>query len=431
MSQEYNSKLISRLYKSRNLTDVLDEVKNVIEPIFIEPLLDAYLRTKNDDCLFALNAIKSNELVEIVQEKLGDIRQYKGDIPEIIDIFNSNKTYTIEVSDIAGELLRDFFSFTQKEFDDKWGYFGSYGLERTLEYLKGAQKIDEYDSILDYIFFQGNMGKEYDRVILKYFIRIKPGEKMSMFIERYLDFKKTDKELVLSEELVGWKNGHVPELKKIIINNGSSRAREILEQEDAKNKKIMEDENKKTVEEQRIVFQNNQILQNIYDVRKSINIKSLAKEDFKFELLESSEILWRQAKVATSEAELRDYCVDMRDTIKNINTKVNGHGFTDDKAIELIPGASKETIGGSVNQLALFLISRNKSVDLGLWGLRDLMHLVNLLAAHPNDMNDLISVLKKENLYTKYNDKKWGEMHGEMLIKYLNFLKKLDSGLEK
>lgn len=69
-------------------------------------------------------------------------------------------------------------------------------------------------------------------------------------------------------------------------------------------------------------------------------------------------------------------------------------------------------------------MSKGYRIDHNLYGLRSLNALVNLVT-HPELEKDLIKVLRELGVYNQYKDKKWEELHREILKKYLISLQKL------
>src|ERR1700730_15700171 len=80
MASEYNSNLIDQLYKLTNwrkADDILKQIEEVIDPVFIRPVQSAYFRFKNESnahyYVSLLNKIDSREVLDVLLEIISDV----------------------------------------------------------------------------------------------------------------------------------------------------------------------------------------------------------------------------------------------------------------------------------------------------------------------------------------------------------------------
>jgi hypothetical protein len=278
------------------------------------------------------------------------------------------------------------------------------------------------NKILLNIFLSNNFEKDDRKTALNFFLSIDTGKNFQYLIDNLDDLKNSDSEIILTREILGWSGQKVKTLIEKIKKSGSSASRLLIEKKELEqNKKI---EKQETQDSEK--FSNGKLISNISNIRQKINERSLSL--FNHKIFPDDETLIKQLEIAKDKNSVILCCSDLRDVLQNIEPSAKQHNMKLDEALQIIPGIDTQSINKSINALHLYLISKNISVDLTFFGIRNLIKIVSLLGAHKEDP-ELIPMLKKEGLENLYINDQWNVLHKEILERYAKSLELFSSSL--
>jgi len=430
MSTEYNSQLISKLYTTTDedelIAEVLNEMEEIGDPVFIYPIFDAYNKYKNDSIghyfISALGYIKSKDSEKILNTLLQNldnlnIRYWAW----VLNSLDRLGYYTETASETAVSIIS---SYNNESFKRQ---FNKIDTEYILGYLKRANKLQNVEERLKEMLFHDFIKSDEKKIILTHYIKINPNKNIKYFLDNYQNISKTPLELLLAKELTHWEGGSVSTLKELIIKKGQNRASEILKKEREEVEKDQKKKKTEEIEQSTNIHGNLIIVQEILQIRKDINRISSTK--FKFPILYDCELFLEQTQSANDESSLIYAASNLRSIIKKINPKVSRHGLDDATISVLLPHSEDKDKRLPLNQLFLFLHSKKLSVDSGLFDLKKLNHLLSLMV-HPENNDDLIKEYKKNKLENLYTSKKWSKIHEKILSQYKESLKQLKAIME-
>ncbi len=428
MSKEYNSKLTSELYNTEDedkILEILEEMDDINDPYFIYPIYDKYKQKKDD--------VISHYLIS-------SLREYKSDDANkiLVEIALNPKTSDKDFEWVIPSLLKlSFYDKGVVKRAEKLLLSINKGDEITLlddlvSYLKGAGVLGNHCEFLQKVFESDDFLTHTRKDLLGNLLRIDPKKYFGYYFDNYHNKIKDKKaEVIFAQEIVDWSNGIIPKFKEKIRNEGGSRAREILEK---KLKSEIKKNNQKK-EKVSIKYSNAEIVEEIYNLRDSINIVTLGDETIGFSLFPESGILIKQMKIVNDEDMLKSSCNDLRSFIKKVCKDVGraNKGINFDLAKKLIKNIEEDNLTKPLNQLHLFLKSKKFDIDSVLEEIQLLNGALNKVA-HLSDVNvkkELITILKELKLADFYTNEEWSELHGGMLRVYRDSLDKLHSILKK
>lgn len=425
MSAEYNSKLIAKLYAAKDddtASEISQEMADIKDPIFIQPLYAAYKRFRLEESYMAhyflsnLKTFKTPETTEIFKE-----------IALLDDTEEIDFSYAIEYLEGAEFsepwLTEKALSFLIDELKSK--YSDGYRLGGYLRYLVKAKPPIILTPLLKEAFEDNNRKKEVKEVALQFLLKENAKENLQYYFDNYEKIKGTSSEIVFAREISRWQNGIVPKLHEKIIKEGSSYAREIIETKIKKSQQELA-EKEKNVE---IKYNNAQIITEISQLRSKINTFTNGDSRFGFSIFPQNELIYQQTAGVEDRTKLVDYCMDLRSFIQKLNKEgMANHEYSTEQIKELIPGI--ENTSGSINLLHLFLLSRKIEVSEDIFGLRKLNKIVSKLA-HPDEAKDLIFLLKENGLFDLYKEENFQALHRKLLEKYKGFLILFQESLKK
>jgi len=428
MSSEYNSHLISALYTSNTedeIIETLQEIREIGDAVFLDPVLDVFYKYKDSSIghyfIYALEKINSKKVGKILEGLL----EYNYIFTSILSSLDQISYYPEKANFMAKHYIKNL---NDTKFRDE-NSLDQYDISIVLEYLKGAKIIEEDEESLRELLFEKNLKKDEKATILSYLLRINPKKEIGYLMESYENkIKGTVLDIILAKELVHWRHGRIPEFKKLIINNGHERAKEIIENAQIKDKEIEKKISKKEQEKETIVYGNVKMIEEINELRKKINNKIDALSDFHFKLFIENNLLIDQQKTVITKSLFIDACVKLRTIIIKINDQIQNHNLEKDVVDNLLIDVKKDDRKKPLNQLYLYLKSKNINVSQDIFGLRKLNRIVSLVV-HPEDEQDLLKELSKSNLLEKYQNEEWSELHKSLLNLYKQFLERLNKEL--
>jgi len=429
MSEDYNSQLIAKLYTAKDwgeMETILEEMGEIKSAVFVWPIWEIYKKNRiksfSHYFIVILGEIDSNNSLNFLKTIVFDETEKENNRVYAIGILGWKKEYyNPEINKIAIRLLRKMF-YEEMVKEEKEP---NYDMDTLFAYLHNANAISECQDLLQKIF----RGEEFHIInrksALSYLIRINSSEYIQSFIKDYENIKGKMSEIILAKEIVKWSGGIADELKNTVINQGSDRAREIIESKMKEDKKKRE----KIIKKEAADFSNAKLIKEISKIKRKIN--SIAKENLEIEsnLFPDTELLIDQAEVAQNRELLRNACVDLRSCIQNISSPE--HNIEEEVALKQIPGSSSEDLNKSINKLFLYLKSKSVKVYHDLFGLRDLNKIISLFGAHPDREEELKKILGKRGVLELYKNEKWSNIHRNILQLYKKSLEGLLDAITK
>lgn len=436
MSSDYNSRLISNLYKATDYEEIeriLDDMEEIGDGVFLQPLLDAYQKHKNSSFSHyffgPLSRIRSEnagkELNNLLLTHSGDDSK---DLVWILHALNEISYYSDDANEVADILIKSYVDSIKK---DALG-LGSIDLDYALGYAKGAETLEKYEEILQEILFLEYLSRAEKSIALSYLLRLNPKKGILFLIDNYEDKIDTNEELetIIAKELLGWKGGNILKLKDLIIKKSKGRAKEILEEERKQDTEVQQKAKQQEVEKESNTYANMGIVKEIRELRKKINTLTQIKPDFQFRLLPHNELVFDQTIVTEDKGAFISALTDLRFIVVDIDKETKGHGFDDLTAMALLPtGVTKSELGKSLNQLYLFLTAKKIKTDDYFLRLRKLNQILSLLSSHPEAETKIVKILTEIGVIDEYKNDEWAKLHLFFLNDYKQILEDLHSAL--
>jgi hypothetical protein len=428
MSNEYNSKLIAKLYSSPSNSStekILDEIGEIRNPVFIYPIYEIWQSHNKAKSyithyfISALSTIESQEVLKIAILMLNQSTTFKDKcwLFPIFLKFNYFDIVPIQVAqDILVRIIRD---------DIETRYVISYNLSEVLTYLDKAGEISGQKELLRIIVLSENLDYDLRAVAFRFLLRIDPTGEFKFFIDNYEKYKTDDLELITVKEILTWKGSLADKLRELLKNNGNGRVQDLITEYEKK-KEVVEQQLK---EVEQTKFKNTLLISDITKARAHLNQLALVHPGIEFNLFDNFEQLINQQESVNSKEKFITRSVELRDMLRSISEKTKAHNLTDEIVKNLMPTISATEYNKPLNRLFLFLRSKDIQVDFDLCGLRRFNRIVSL-AAHPDQEKELIEELKKQDLLTMYIDEEWGSLHENMLNLYKRSIYDLSKLLE-
>ena len=437
MSDSYNSKLISKLYKTTDFDDfenILDEIEEIKSPVFLYPLYDVYLINKNESFAhYFISAIDSIDDPDVLSVLLNIIKD-----PDIKD---SKLFYTLPYLQKRGYFDEDFINYLKNIFllkieqitgGEKFSGFDSYDFEHVMEYFKEAKLIGEYQVLLSDLFENDSIDKAIRSIALSKFLNLDATNNLQYLITNYESLSE-EAVNILSKELSRWNQGKkVVELRNIIFQKGNSRAKEIIKaQLDSIEKK-----EKQNIQEESKEYSNGKMVSEINTLIEEINFMSDALPEIGFPLfVQNGSLLVKQIMLANDKKAIKACCTSLRSMMYGIAENTINHGLNYEEQKKLLPDDTADgDYNKPLNRLYLFLKAKNFNIDDKVFGLRDLNNALTQIGAHEGESSSskhLISSLNKIQALPLFAGGKWQELHRHLLIMYKKSLTEIKSELMK
>lgn len=425
MSTEYNSMLIAKFYSTvyeEEMTDLLEEIAEIGDPVFLYPVYDAYKKNKKSFIshyyLLTLNSLNSNDVIQVALE-IGENPETKIiDIAYVLDIFDKRKFYEQRAIDIALAGLSVFISEINTN---------EYNLYTIVSFLKNAGSLSNIESKLLSIFINDKFNTKSREYAFGKWLEIDPKKNLQIIIDKFGEIKQNDKlESLIARVICNWTGTKIEELKKVIEEIGGIKAKYIIkrarEKDEEKQQKITE-EKQQVVQKQ---YSNADLVEKIITLRVKINDIAKSNENIGLYIFPPNEAIFLQLKTANDNATLMKSCVGLREIIQNLNNDLGSHGLSTEEIKTLLPDAAKEDYNKSLNKLFLYLNSKKFKVDNSIFGLKQLSQLVGLIGAHPvAEKDQLIKKLAAVNLDKAYREEEWAAIHQNLLEQYAKSLSML------
>jgi hypothetical protein len=422
MSNEYNSLILAKLYSTSDeneMQDLLEDIANSKDPIFLYPLYEVYKKHKSSSIshyfIISLSELNSNEVIQIGLE-----------IGENSDTRNANRIYTLDIfakknfyEQRAIQIaLVSLFEFIDEIDTNEYSFYS------IISYLKSAGALSKAEDELLSIFRNHKFSTKTREFAFGAWLEIDPTTKLQTIINDYGTIKQdNEQESIIAKVISRWQGPKIEELKKIIEQNGSIKAKHIIHrsrERDEEQKQKASEEKQQTVLKQ---YSNADLVEKISNLREKINDAAKSNEYIGFIIFPQNESLYLQLKTANDNATLIKACISLRELIQNLNSELGNHGLNIDEIRKLLPDTAEEDFNKSINKLFLFLYSKKFKVDSNSFGLRQLNQLVGLLGAHPSSEKDkLIKKLEAVKLDKAYKEEEWAGIHQGLLGLYINSL---------
>ncbi len=427
MADEYNSQLIARLYsatKAEDIEHVLDEMAEIGNAVFIYPLYEAWKKNNRPGIFFShyfistLIRINSEEVLKVSLKIWADAISTKDKI-WCYPIFEKYNYEGPEIIEYAQNLVVQHLN--QEES------LTSYNIVDLLEYLKKYKKIDDIAIALRSILI--NKAFEFDlrRNIIKYLWENNPKVEIKFFVDNYISYEDDDDlSLILAKTIIRWKGPLIDVLKEIMKVHGSTRAKEILKDEEAK--KVKEDKGDK--EKDILKYPNISLVMEISKLRNDINTISLSNKSLEIKLFDENESLISQQEIALSEDSFVNKCTSFRTQFTSINSLTKNHGLNEIEMKKLLPNIDNASYTKPINNLYFFLKTKGVQIESDVFGLREMNQIVNLFT-HPDQKKALVKALNENKLIDLYIKKEWGDLHKRLLEDYKKSLIKMYESISK
>lgn len=425
MTTEYNSNLIAELYsttKEKKLLELLKEIEEINDPIFLYPVYAIYKKNKNESYshyfLSTLNELNSSEIVSIAIEIGEDPETSNKDRIYAVEMFEKRKYYKKPATDIALASLSLFI----KEAGIVSGL-----LYIIISYLKNAGLIGNIEDDLRSIYLDDQFDTDARLYTFGKWLEINPRKKLQAIIENFDEISQDEEyEALIARVISAWKGPKIEELKEIILEKGGIKAKHIIkkaEEKKAEKEKKTEREKQQIIQER---YSNADLVEKISGLREKINDTAKSHKRISFLIFPQNEALILQLKTANDNPTLTKACVDLRDVIQNLNKELGNHGLDNEVIKKLLPDTAEHDFNKSINKLFLFLHSKQFKIAADLFGLRELNQIISLLGAHSkSEKTKLIKKLKDAKIYEAYEKEEWAVVHQNLLKKYIGSLSML------
>ncbi len=240
MADEYNSKIIAKLYE--NISDdenerILREMEEIGSPVFIYPIYSAWQKHNSKYSpsshyfISSLSRIQSGEVLRVGIQIWKEAVSTKDKIwcYEIFTKFNYSDG---EIIKYALSLIVDFANSETGR-----GELYHFSIATVCDYLIKVNSVKDVSESLRKIVISNKFEFDVRKISLQYLWRSNPTPEIKYFIDNYAELKEDDLDIILAKTLITWKGQLITELTRIIKENGNGRAQEILSAEENRGEK--------------------------------------------------------------------------------------------------------------------------------------------------------------------------------------------------
>lgn len=439
MAQEYNSHLISRLYRAktfRQLEEILEEIQNIKDPIFIYPLRDCFLlhqgKSYEHYIISALNSIESPDVISVLKE----ITLYNPDASDSIIIWALDAF--VDRAYINDDLTFKVKAFLKNTVDnivankDENAY---YDLHSIMRYLLASNQIDEENrNQIRSIFLNDREGGRDERTVaLRYMLKIDARSELNYLIDNFETLHNNPTaEIILAETIINWQGPKSDQIKNLLKTRGGERAKDIVTADEQKQQRVeaqkKEEEDKKTANQ----FSNASLVKNLSDLFNKANqlAQSVATG---IKIFEDTSQLPQHLEPSSDRQSIIAACTSLRSIFEKINEKIYELcGYGEEEIKMMLPaGISIQDYNKPLNRLFLYLKSINVDVNDDIYGLRKLNTAFTKLGSHQQDQEGLIKAFQNINALKLLNEEKWDQLHTHLLTEIMKSLEQLNSNLAK
>lgn len=431
MTIEYTSMLLAKLSSTISedeMTDLLNEIGELGDPIFLFPVYQAYKNNKirfiSHYFLSTISKLNSTDITKIGFEIGEDPSTSVTDLTYVLEIFDKAKVYDQRATAIAFSAL---YKFIQEKSTNE------YSLYSILSYLKNGNKLLDIENDLLTIFSNREFNTKSREYAFGKWLEVDPTKNIQVTIDKF-DEIKTDreKERIIAKAISAWKGPKSEELKDLIEKDGNPEASNIIKKSKEKDLEKKQKQNSKKDEDVKKTYSTADLVEKIGVLREKINDAAKIHKEIGFSLFPPNEAVFIQLKTANDDAALIKICIGLREIVQGLSSQLEDHGLNISEIRKLLPDTSDEDINKSINKLFLFLSAKNFAIDNSVFGLKQLNQVVGLLGAHPRSEKDkLLKKLAETGLDQNYREEEWGLLHRNLLTKYITFLEKLLKAVEE
>lgn len=426
MSDEYEGKLIQDLFSANNnreVIDVLEEMQQNASAVFKYPVLEVYKKYNNKSIshyfIITLTKLDIPNLTDIFIEIGNNLKTNEPDLKYIIQYFNDIKFYGEKGTAIAKRLLKIHMQ------DENVFYLELYS---PVNYLINAGIGKKIEGYLQAFFLTPIYSISVRTYSLKSYLIVNPNVNAQWLIDNYNNIlSNKGMEEVIAKVITNWNGSQIDTLKTIIKNSDNIKAKHIITEFEKKQEEEKIDSIKKKEESIQKTFSNADIIEKIVILRNEVNSGSRRNSKIGFEIFPQNESIIKHLIAANDKPNFTQICSELRDYITDFNKDINSvdSEFIDTEKCRLLPkNTATNDYKKSINRLFLFLIKRGFDIKNDVFGLRILNQLSNL-GTHSNKEDQLIELLKKENIYDSYENEDFVSLHRILLSKYIDFLQNL------
>jgi hypothetical protein len=417
MNDTHFSKLVSKLYtlgldQGDKMQEVVEEIEELKDSIFLYPLYDAYIRFQKESIshyfLSAIASIGSADSLKVLKRILHDKNTRIGSIQWLIGIFND-----LGVEDgVAVSSSYDFiFSYSENPNDFK-SLLDGYELDELSTYYIKFGVAAKLSDPLQKIWINDTLLKDIRATALRHYLRIESKTAWD-FIETSFDVLDDDGRAILAKEINGWRGGRIEKLK-VQLAEGGGQAATILEKlsdADVASKKADQIKEESDYPDAKIVH-------DIWNLKTEINVAAIANPKLGCKLLSSKSALITQMAICRDKESLMARCSELREIIAGVDEALPDSGLNFEQKKQIKSQITETTAGGSLNKIFFLLRARGFDVPLDLFGILKLYRLSGLIGAHQSAEAERINLLKYFNLEQYYVNSNWQDLKRELLLLY-------------
>lgn len=423
MANEYNGNLIAELFDAQNgdqAVKVLDEMDEILDLSFVAAIIAAFKKyrktSKSHYFLSSLSQYRSSQAVDFLNALAMS--------PD-----SSEREFMWSLESLTNAKVNDPFAIERaKKFLKNEPDLSTWELEIITNYLKFTNQLAGSDSALLGIIFDGAREKDVRKMAFEVLLRLDPSKYLQYILDNEAQIKQNRSDSIIADTLITWKGALVQKVEELILRIGSDRAKEIINAKRSAAKKEETKTQEKKAQSTADEFANADVIMEINELKKAINLQTLGNAAFGFALLPNSDLLISIMRSAKSAPDVANVAISLRALITMYDAAISNHGLTFDQAKSIIPNIAESDMGAPLVQLQLFLHSRKITIPVDFFGLRKLNALPNKVA-HPQDDAGFVEALKKNGLYESYMKSEWRTVQRQLLEIYKDSLIRLKQSL--
>ncbi|MBY0539502.1 hypothetical protein K2P56_03670 [Patescibacteria group bacterium] len=420
MADEHNGNLIVDLLAaedSREVVRVLNEMDEIKDPSFTGAIMKTYYRFTDSTIphyfISSLKKYSSPQVKKFLTDVASDPKS-----PEAAFIWSLD--YLADINFLDDRVISRIKEILSSDDD-----FLPFDISQMAKFLKFAGALQGVDAQFLTIVKKQKLQKDTRETAIRALLELDPTKYLQWFIDNFQSLVDSKSDNVIAEVLTTWNGSLVTKLEEMILEDGNDRAKELVTAKHDRIKKDLKKESEKKAESTATTFSNADVIDEIYRLKRTINLHTLSDSGFGFQLLPDSDLLASQMRNANSEAELIKSAIDLRATSMLFHESIENHGIDFETAKQHIPNTNEEEMKAPLNKFYLFLISRSKDVPDDLFGLRRL-NLVPNKSAHPDDQEGMVKALTKLDLLEFYKNGDWLKIQRALLELYRDSLRGID-----
>jgi len=402
MSTEHNSLLLSRLnsdFPEQELWELLDEIKEIGDPIFLYPLYSLYQSKKNKGIAFKIvdiiGKIKSPSKEQIIKDILREVEPGTFEFDSILNIIIQEKYFDAKTFDILQSAIPILIKEKKMSFRDiKMG--------KILTCFNEAKLLPQISDYLQSVYEDSSFGSSTREYALENWIGISSDNRILSLIENYSKIKEEEAlEKAFVRISMKFPERQKRKIQDKIFSEGSVIAKDTL-----------------------LECRNKQMVQNIVALKDTINNDAICGL-IGIYIFGRNNNIEKQFQTISSEEELMSKCSFLRISIQDFNPLLKNYGISKEEIQKIFPDIPPTDLKKSINSLEIYSFSKGLDIKDEVRELRKINNLVGLLSAHTNLLDDKIEMLKNFKLFNIYEEHAWGELHYQLLKLYYHNLKKL------